>query len=100
MFRLRLEHREGRELRVGHDPADLWETDLGQQRSEPLLLRDHRPHPAWDGVGPVGAVITTPTTFLERDVDMNVYILSDTDALSIYLLKILPHTLHLHFSFS
>lgn len=55
VFRFRLEHREGGELRVGHHPADLWETHLRQQRRQPVLLRPHRPRPARAGVGAVAS---------------------------------------------
>lgn len=55
-FRLRLERWEGGELRVCDHDADLWETDLRQQRRQPVLLRAHRAHPARAGVGDVASI--------------------------------------------
>lgn len=59
--RLRREHREGGGVRVGHHAAHLWETDPGQQRGQPLLLRHRGARPARPGVGDVAAV-NTPNT--------------------------------------
>lgn len=58
--RIRLEHREGGELRVRHDPEDLRETHPGQQRRQPVLLPPHRPLPAGAGVGSVASVRRPP----------------------------------------
>lgn len=61
VLRLWLERWEGGGLRVRHHPADLWETHLRQQRRQPVLLRPHRAHPAWAGVGDVATIVRRPT---------------------------------------
>lgn len=61
VLRLWLERWEGGGLRVRHHPADLWETHLRQQRRQPVLLRPHRAHPAWAGVGDVATIVWRPT---------------------------------------
>lgn len=55
-FRLRRKHRKGGQLRVGHNPENLWKTHFGQQCSQPVLLHPRRAHPAWAGVGGVATI--------------------------------------------
>lgn len=69
LFRLWLKHWEGGELWVRHHPAHLWETHLGQQRGQPVLLSSHRPHLAWAGVG---AMATVDWLLLSETVELSV----------------------------